>query len=86
MTTMNESRLIEILLRIRGGAISQTDATDDEVQFCIDQGLAERELRNGIVMTVAVDVSGDTLLDFDSTPKLHGVRLTAKGHNRLRTL
>ena len=78
-----EKRLPEILLRIRAGAIDQSDATDAEIEYCVNQGLAERVLPQGITITAARYVSEHQFVDFNSMPNLHLVELTPSGKARL---
>ena len=78
-----ENRLLEILLRIRAGAIDQSDATDAEIEYCVNEGFAERVLPEGISMTAAYHVSEHQNVNPDSIPKLHGVELTPVGRARL---
>lgn len=79
-----EKRLLEILLRIRAGAIDQSDATDAEIEYCVNQGLAERVLPQGAIIRAARYVSEHQFVDFNSTPKLHLVELTTSGKTRLK--
>lgn len=79
-----DKRLLEILLRIRAGAVDQSDATNAEIEYCVSEGLAERVLPQGITMTAPRYISEHETVDFDSVPKLHLVELTPMGKARLQ--
>ena len=84
---VNEGRVFDILMRTRAGSINTTDATREEVAACVDAGLLEWTLSEGLryLMTAAVHVSyRDKVLDFDALPKLHDVALTPLGRERIR--
>ena len=78
-----ENRLLEILLRIRAGAIDRSDATDAEIEYCVNEGFAERVIPEGISITAAYDFPEYGVVNPGSIPKLHGVELTPGGRARL---
>ena len=77
-----EKRLLDILFRIWAGSIDQSDATDTEIEYCVNEGFAER-LPSVITMTAAANVFQHQVVDPDRIPKLHLVELTPSGRARL---
>ena len=85
MDEMENDRVFDILMQVRAGSTNTADATREEVEACVDAGLLEWTLPEGLryTMTAAFHV-GDRVPDFASLPKVHPVRLTALGLERVR--
>ena len=81
-----DERLRDILLCIHDGSIVRLDATDDEIKWCIKEGLVERVLPEGVTMAFKKPVKPHEDFDPATAPKLRNLRLTSKGKQRLREL
>lgn len=81
-----DNRVFDILLRVRAGSINTDDATKEEIAACVDAGLLEWTLPEELryTMSAATLAGPNTLIDFDSLPKLHDVVLTPQGQARIR--
>lgn len=83
----NEDRVFDILMLVRAGSTNTADATREEVEACVDAGLLEWALPEGLryTLTAAFPVNpGGRVPDFASLPKVHPVKLTALGQDRIR--
>ena len=87
MAGFDEDRVFEVLLQVRAGSADETDATREEVRACVEAGLLEWISPDGPLynMTVAVPVSLGVAPDYASLPKIHPVRLTTLGWERLQS-
>ncbi|MXZ01835.1 hypothetical protein F4Y93_14775 [Candidatus Poribacteria bacterium] len=83
----NEDRVFDILMLVRAGSTNTADATREEVEACVDAGWLEWALPEEMryTMTAAFHVSpAGRVPDFASAPKVHPVRLTALGQERIQ--
>ena len=87
MAGFDEDRVFEILLRVRAGSANETDATRGEVRACIEAGLLEWTLPDGLRYTTAAvpHVSPGVALGLASPSKVHPVRLTMLGRERIQS-
>ena len=78
---------LDILIRVREGAINTADATREEIAALVDEGLLKWTLPEGLryMQTAAFHVGPQSVLpDFAALPKLHAVSLTPHGREYIR--